>query len=68
MTLFDLNQTSSATSPDQELSRTDPVLRPKCYCGAESGRAWRMRHPNEPCDGTFCADKRKAAEEQAKLH
>lgn len=42
----------------------EAVLRPKCYCGADSGRARRRAQGDIPCDGTWCAARRAAAEEQ----
>lgn len=53
-------------SEQTEKSASSTPLQLKCYCGAESGRSWRMRHPNgEPCDGSLCAAKRAAAEAAA---
>ncbi len=34
----------------------------KCYCNALTGRAWRMRHGDTPCDGSICSYQREKAE------
>lgn len=56
------------TLPDPTLSPPDaphdpsPTLRPRCCCGAESGRARRRTQGDVPCDGTWCASRRQEIE------
>lgn len=40
------------------------VPRMKCYCNALTGRAWRMRYGNIPCDGSICSYQRAEAEKK----
>lgn len=49
--------------PEPELQEV--AFRPKCYCGADSGRARRRAQGNIPCDGTWCKALREVAEARA---
>lgn len=46
---------------DQPMAQ-EAILRPKCYCGADSGRARGRAQGDVPCDGTWCAWRRQQAE------
>ena len=56
------DQVSSLAS-DEEMRQS---LRPQCYCTIMDRRARFMRNgfKDLPCDGTLCADKRAAAEQE----